>query len=240
MSWTSSRAGAARISVSDGARALALTPRIAGLGQRKLEVLQGHRPRRLEERRPGTFDGFSPEVSGVALELRPGRLLGHGVELVADAVASLDEGVARRAAVDLLPHLADEDVDRSVAVRLAPAPHALEELVARDDPAALQRERIQEPELRRRQAGGVTVEVRLDLVRVDAELLDLDRLAARRLLRPHPPPRRGLHARDKLLHGERLHEVVVGPHLERVDPVVLGAPSADADDRCADAVAARS
>src|SRR2546423_2918693 len=167
-------------------------------------------------------------------------LLRYGVELVAHAVARLDERVPRRAAVDLLAHLADEDVDGAVAVRLAPAPDALEQLVARHDAAALQRERVEQPELGRRQAGGVAVDVRLDLVGVDAELLDLDRLAARGLLRPHAAPRRGLHARDELLHRERLHEVVVGPDLERVDPVVLGAAGADDDDRRADAVAARS
>src|SRR2546421_3200385 len=181
----------------------------------------------------GVLLGFDP-VEGLS------RLLRDRVQLVADAVARLDERVPRRAAVDLLPHLADEDVDGPVAMRLATAPHALEELVARDDPAAFQRERVQEPELRRRQAGGVAVEVRLDLIRVDAEFLDLDRLAARRLLRPHAAPRRGLHARDELLHREGLHEVVVGPDLESMDPVVLGAARADDDDRRADAVAARS
>src|SRR2546421_8541110 len=112
-------------------------------------------------------------------------LLRYGVELVAHAVARLDERVPRRAAVDLLAHLADEDVDGAVAVRLAPAPDALQKLVARHDPPALQGERVQQPELRRREAGGVAVDVRLHLIRVDAELLDLDRLPAGRLLHPH-------------------------------------------------------
>src|SRR5947208_12747284 len=92
-------------------------------------------------------------------------LLRYGVELVAHAVARLDEGVPRRAAVDLLAHLADEDVDGAVAVRLAPAPDALEQLVARDHPPALEGECIQEPELSRGEAGGVAVDVRLDLIR---------------------------------------------------------------------------
>src|ERR687888_579435 len=100
-------------------------------------------------------------MSGTAPAWNEQLLLRHRLELVADAVARLDEGVPRRAAVDLLAHLADEDVDGAVAVRLAPAPNALQQLVARDHPAALQRERVQEPELRRREAGGVAAR-RLD------------------------------------------------------------------------------
>src|SRR5204862_7000577 len=98
------------------------------------------------------------------------RLLRSRLELVADAVARLDERVPRRAAVDLLAHLADEDVDGAVAPRLPAAPHALEQLVPRDDAAALQRQRVEQPELCRRQADALAVDVRLDLVRVDAEL----------------------------------------------------------------------
>ena len=43
--------------------------------------------------------------------------------------------MSRRAAVDLLAHLPDEDVDGAVAVRLAPAPHPLEQnrVVSRDE-----------------------------------------------------------------------------------------------------------
>src|SRR5215468_11199466 len=68
-------------------------------------------------------------------------------ELVADAVARVDEVMARRSAIDLLPELADEDVDRPIAIRLPPAPDALQQLVTRKDPAGLERERVQEPEL---------------------------------------------------------------------------------------------
>src|SRR5205085_11347753 len=105
----------------------------------------------------------------------PRRLLRHCVELVAHAVARLDERVARGPAVDLLAHLADEDVDGAVAVGLAAAPDALQQLVARDDPPALEGERIQQPELRGRETGALAVDERLDLERVDAELLALDR-----------------------------------------------------------------
>ena len=83
------------------------------------------------------------------------------------------------------------------------------------------------------------VDVGLHLARVDRQLLDLDRLAAPLLGRPHAPPRGGDHPRDQLAHRERLHEVVVGADLERVHAVVLGAPRRDDDDRRADPLRAR-
>jgi len=49
--------------------------------------------------------------------------------------------VARSAPVDLLAELADEDVDRSVAMRRATSPDTLEKLVAREHTALLSRER---------------------------------------------------------------------------------------------------
>src|SRR6478672_11297953 len=65
------------------------------------------------------------------LELR------FGLELVAHAVARLDERVPRCLAVDLVAQLAHEDVDGAVAVPLAPAPQLLEQLVPADDAAPL-------------------------------------------------------------------------------------------------------
>ena len=143
-------------------------------------------------------------------------------------------------AVDLVAQPADEDVDGPVAVALAPAPDLLQQLVAGDDAAAVERELVEQPELGRRQARVAPVDVGLDVVRVDPELLDLDRVAA--LLGPAADAAPGgrAHARDELLHRERLHEVVVGPDLERVHPVVLGAARADRDDGRADALRARS
>ena len=129
----------------------------------------------------------------------------------------------RRAVVDLLAQPPDEDVDGAVAVRLAAAPHLLQQLVARDDAAAVERERVEQPELGRRQLGALAVDERLHLARVDPQLLDLDRVAALLLGRPHAAAGRGADARDQLLHRERLDEVVVGADLERVDAVVLGA-----------------
>ena len=146
--------------------------------------------------------------------------------------------MARRAPVDLLPQAADEDVDGAVAMRLAAAPELLEQLVAGDDAAAVERELVEEPELGRRQLGADAVDEGLHLARVDPELLDLDRLAARRLLAADRAAGRGADARDELLHRERLDEVVVGADLERVDAVVLGAARGDDDDRRADPLVA--
>src|SRR5262245_63836270 len=103
---------------------------------------------------------------------------------------------------------------------LAAAPELLQELVAADDTAALERECVEEPELGRRQARAVAVEVRLDVERVDAELLDLDRLTPLLGLLATAAPRRHVHARHELFHRERLDEVVVRPDLERMHAVV--------------------
>ena len=146
----------------------------------------------------------------------------------------------RRAAVDLLAQPSHEDVHGPVAPRLAPPPELLQQLVASHDPIAVERELVQEAELRRRQLAALAVDVRLHLARVDAQLLDLDRLAALGLGSPHAPPRGGVHARDELRHRERLHEVVVGADVERVDAVVLRAARADDDDRRPDALGPRA
>ena len=138
----------------------------------------------------------------------------------------------RGATVDLLAQPPDEDVDGAVAVTLPASPQALQQLVARDDAALLERERVQEPELGRRQVRALAVHVRLHLARVDPQLLDLDRLAARRRrLRLRASAAGRLDAGDELLHRERLDEVVVGADLERVHAVVLRAARADDDDR---------
>src|SRR5207245_9123366 len=116
------------------------------------------------------------------------RLLVHRLEPIADPVARLDEGVPRRAPVDLLAQAPDHDVHRPVASRLAPAPELLQQLVARRDAPALERELVQQAELRRRQLGALAVHVRLHLARVDAELVDLERLPAALVLGPPAPP----------------------------------------------------
>src|SRR5918992_3694664 len=165
-------------------------------------------------------------------------LLRDGFELVADSVARLDERVAHCAPVDFLPELADEDVDSAVAVTLAPAPELLQQLVTADDATPLESEGVQDSKLRRRELRVLAVDVGLDLGGVDAQLLDLDRLAVVRPFGARPAPSSGLDAGDELVHGERLDEVVVRADVECVHAVVLRAARADDDDRRSDPLAA--
>src|SRR5438105_14138601 len=153
----------------------------------------------VRRRRPGV---------GVAL-VTPVCLFGDGFELVADAVARLDEGVTRRLLVDLLPQAADEDVHGTVAVGLAPSPELLQQFVARGDAALIERELVEQPELGRRQLGTTSVDIGLHLAGVDAQLFYLDRLAARCLVATNASARGSAHTRNELLHRERLDEVVV-------------------------------
>src|SRR4051812_37699073 len=118
-------------------------------------------------RRAGArLPGFADRVRGLEAALR------QRLELVSHAVTGVDEIVLGRAPVDLLAQLQHEDIHGSVAVRRAPAPDALQELVARHHAPLLDGKGVEEPELRRRQVGAAPVDVRLHVVRVDPELGD--------------------------------------------------------------------
>src|SRR4051794_31765204 len=104
-------------------------------------------------------------------------------------------------------------------MRLPPAPDLLQELVSRHDASPVERERVQQLELGGRQLGAAAVDERLHLAWVDAELLDLDRVATLLLRGTHTTSRRRADARDQLAHRERLDEIVVGSDLERVHTV---------------------
>src|SRR5206468_10631559 len=91
--------------------------------------------------------GLRPASGRDGPAVRAGRLiLRDRLELVADAVARLDEGVPTGTTVDLLAQAADEDVDGPIAVRLAAAPELLQQLVACGDAAAVDRELVEEAE----------------------------------------------------------------------------------------------
>src|SRR3954468_8091591 len=107
----------------------------------------------------------------------PRLLLRNRLEPVAHAVAGLDEGVARRAPVDLLPQPPDEHVHGSIAMRLSPAPDLLEQLVPCHHTPALEGQLVEEAELGRCELCAFPVDERLHLSWIDPELLDLDRLA---------------------------------------------------------------
>src|SRR5580765_6744074 len=121
----------------------------------------------------------SDRSEGLSLGPGPeGRLLGHGLEAVTDAVARLDERVLRRARVDLLAQPPDADVHGAVAVRRPAAPDSLQQLVAARNAAAVLRERVEEPELGRCQLGALVVDEGLHRARVDPQLLDHQLFAA--------------------------------------------------------------
>src|SRR5262245_47417475 len=192
---------------------------------------RGHLPQARDRRRD--LRGRRPPHGGEPHPClaRSDPVLRHRLEPVANPVPGLDERMARRPSVDLVAEAAHEDVDRPVAVRLPPAPDLLQQLVAGDHAAALQGELIEEPELRRRQLGALTVDERLYLARVDPQLLDVDGLTPWRVLAAGRPSRRRAHTRDQLLHREWLDEVVVRTDLEGVHTVVLRPTRGHDDDR---------
>src|SRR5689334_10276044 len=93
---------------------------------------------------PGRGSHQQNDRSASAAAAQP--LLLNRLELVADAVARLDERVPRRDAVDLVPQAPDEDVDRPVAMSFPAAPDPLQELVAGRHPTPVEGQRIEEPE----------------------------------------------------------------------------------------------
>ena len=122
--------------------------------------------------------------------------------------------------------------------RQASAPDLLEELVAGEDPARLERECIEQPELGGGELDALPVQVGLDAPGIDPELLQLHGFARMDVLRSHAATSGDAHAGDELLHGEWLHEIVVCADLERMNAVLLAPARADDEDRRPDAFAA--
>ncbi len=99
-------------------------------------------------------------------------------------------------------------------------------------------ERVQQTKLGRGQRGVDAVDIRLHLVRVDAQPGHLDQISSRCDRLTGSPAGRRLNPCDEFLHRERFDEIVVGADLKRMHPVVLGAACAHHDDRNADPLAA--
>jgi len=110
-----------------------------------------------------------------------------GLEPIPDAEARLDERVNRRAAVDLVPELPDEDVDGAVAIRVAAAPEPLQQLVASDDATALERERLYDVITRHALAWAVASASPVEIDRINIHRASLDAMRqAIAMLEPLP------------------------------------------------------
>src|SRR4051794_13276535 len=119
--------------------------------------------------------------------------------LVAEAVsdAAYREQVLGllRIHLDLLPQVANVDVDGArIAVRRV-APHTCEQHVAREDTPRGTRQREEDLELDVRGRHDLALARGRALARVDAQALDVDRTFVVRVVSGHPrAPQRGLHA----------------------------------------------
>src|SRR5579864_533750 len=95
-------------------------------------------------------------------------------------------------------------------------PGAVEDLLARDDPARLERKAGEDVELLAGQSDEVTVDVDASSGEVDAHPSVLDRVAVGSRSSQHRA-----HAGRELVEPERFDDVVVGAGIERFDTIVL-------------------
>src|SRR4051795_3351109 len=171
-------------------------PSTLGQGDR---LLVG-RPGRVEARRPG----FRSRIG----------LLGR--EPVPDAEMRVDVPPAGRGLLELLAHLAHEDVHRAIAVGHGPAPDPLVDLLAREDTAIGVGDEMQELELALGQVDRNAVAVGLELVGADDDLPRLD-LLGRRRGGAGPAAGGGLDAGRQLLGMAGLVQPVVGAEAQAAD-----------------------
>ena len=101
-------------------------------------------------------------------------------EAVADAEVRVDVAPVRRHPLELLAQLAHEHVDRAVAVDHRVAPHALVDLLARQDLPLVVGEQLDQLELAAREVGAAAGREGLELVEPDLELAGHDRAPRRR------------------------------------------------------------
>ena len=131
--------------------------------------------------------------SGTAVADRSVDRLGR--EPVADPEVRVDVAPARRRALELLAQLADEDVDRAVAVDHRVAPDPLVDLLALEHLALGLGEQLDQLELAAREVDRPAADEGLELVGADLDLADDDRAlvgrAPRRACGGARPPRRG-------------------------------------------------
>src|SRR2546423_7069571 len=142
-------------------------------------------------------------------------------EKVADSGDGLDHVARFAVRSELSPQTAHIQLHEvSTDVRVI-APHALEDLLLREDASGVCHEMAQQLELGRREMHGHAV--RADLVRrlVEDEIAGLVDRRRGSAARADRTAQDRLHPSDKLLRPERLGDVVVGPKLQGAEDVAL-------------------
>src|SRR5919201_278276 len=141
----------------------------------------------------------------------------HRVPRGRNLVADTPDGDDRRSIPELAPQLPDVDVDGARVAGEGVAPDALQQLVAREDEAAMVEQLPEQVELLRRELDLLLPDLHLAPACVDDEVavLELRALAGGALRRRTPKDR--AHPRDELARVERLRQVVVGADLEADD-----------------------
>src|SRR4051812_1361710 len=129
-------------------------------------------------------------------------------------VADAPHGDDRRCVAELAAQLADVHVDRARVACEGVAPHALEQLVARQHEAAVIEQLPEEIELLRRELDLFLADAHLAPARVDVQVAVLDRLGLEVAAVRGRATQDRLHARDELARVERLRQVVVRADLE--------------------------
>ena len=130
----------------------------------------------------------------------------RGLEPVADAPDRLDQ----RRLAQLLAQPADVHLDQIRRVRELEAPDALDDRVARDDPAGVPQQRLEDAELAPGQVDRPPAALDEPRGRDQRQVADPQvPLAVRRV-----PPEQGAQPGQQLVEGERLGQVVVGAAVE--------------------------
>src|SRR6185312_8654667 len=155
-------------------------------------------------------------------------------EAVADAAHGEEELWLLRVALQLLPQMADVDVDGARVAVLGVAPDVLEQRLAAEHPAGRAGERAEDLELDVGDADLLAGEGDEAAVEVDRQVRVDDRATVEALGGGARHPRatqRRFHPTAELAHREGLRYVVVGTDLKPGDLVGLGAFRGQHDDR---------
>ena len=162
-----------------------------------------------------------------------GALARFGCETVPNAIVRVHVVVGFALPIELLADLAHADVNRAITVSIGNAPDATLQLVTRERASLLAGQGDDEAKL-----GGCQLTIdpigrrlswrdakkRASQVRINAQPVDLNRIAARLGGRDQPSAtKERFDPRNQLAHPKRLGQVVVSTNLERVDLVMLGA-----------------